>query len=138
MEHNLLMDAIIVENEKFAKQLIAHGADVTFKARASHIHPPIDPIACWQHLSSDLRNPMPWRGIFVVRLLTMPLCVQDKHGVTTLIRAAHKGLVDVVKLLVESKKVDVDAVSDEKITALIAAAGEGHEAVGASTAPWSS
>jgi ankyrin repeat protein len=63
------------------------------------------------------------------------MCVQDKHGVTTLIRAAHKGLVDVVKLLVESKKVDVDAVSDEKITALIAAAGEGHEAVGASTAP---
>lgn len=39
MEHNLLMDAIIVENEKFAKQLIAHGADVTFKARASLTNP---------------------------------------------------------------------------------------------------
>lgn len=45
MEHNLLMDAIIVENEKFAKQLIAHGADVTFKARASQIHPLLDPTA---------------------------------------------------------------------------------------------
>jgi hypothetical protein len=45
VEHNLLMDAIIVENEKFAKQLIAHGADVTFKARASQIHPLLDPTA---------------------------------------------------------------------------------------------
>ena len=31
MEHNLLMDSIIVENEKFAKLLIEHGADVTHK-----------------------------------------------------------------------------------------------------------
>lgn len=31
MEHNLLMDAIIVENDKFAKLLIAHGADLTYK-----------------------------------------------------------------------------------------------------------
>lgn len=67
-------------------------------------------------------------------MLLLLLCVvcgdQDKHEVTTLIRAAHKGMLDVVKLLVESKKVDVDAASDEKITALIAAAGEGHHTVG--------
>jgi ankyrin repeat protein len=81
VEHNLLMDAIIVENSKFAKLLIEHGADVTHK---------------------------------------------DKHGVTTLIQASHKGLVEVVQLIVGSKKVKVDAVSDEQITALIAAAGEGH------------
>jgi ankyrin repeat protein len=31
VEHNLLMDAIIVENEKFAKLLIGHGADLSFK-----------------------------------------------------------------------------------------------------------
>ncbi len=31
MEHNLLMDAIIVENAKFAQLLIEHGADVTHK-----------------------------------------------------------------------------------------------------------
>jgi len=30
VEHNLLMDAIIVENEKFAKLLIEKGADVTY------------------------------------------------------------------------------------------------------------
>lgn len=86
VEHNLLMDSIIVENEKFAKLLIQHGADVLYK---------------------------------------------DKHGVTTLIQAAYKGLTDVVKLLVESKKIKVDAASEEQITALIAAAGEGHQEIGA-------
>lgn len=35
-------------------------------------------------------------------------------------------MVEVVKQIVGSNKVKVDAVSDEQITALIAAAGEGH------------
>jgi hypothetical protein len=32
-----------------------------------------------------------------------------------LVQAAHKGLLEVVKLIVESGKVDVDATSDEKV-----------------------
>mmetsp|Transcript_2039 Transcript_2039/g.4441 ORF Transcript_2039/g.4441 Transcript_2039/m.4441 type:complete len:919 (+) Transcript_2039:171-2927(+) len=85
-EHNLLMDAIIVENLEFSSLLIKSGAELT------HV---------------------------------------DNHKVTVLVQAAHRGLTSIVDLLLEHGKdsVDVNAPSDEGITAIIAASSEGHEKV---------
>lgn len=83
--HNLLMDAIMVENAEFAKLLIEKGADLYHK---------------------------------------------DERKVSTILQASHRGLVDIVKLLLD-KHADgsptfLDEPSDEGITPLIAAASEGH------------
>jgi len=59
---------------------------------------------------------------------------EDHHRVTTLIQASHRGMKDVVKLLLENhfkngiNKRDkwIDAASDDGITSLIAASSEGH------------
>ena len=90
--HNLLMDAIIVENEAFALLLIENGAD---------------------------------------------LYHADDHKVTTLLQAAHRGMVNVTKALLEKHAASpsegqenwVDAASDEGVTPLLAAASEGHTAI---------
>mmetsp|Transcript_16814 Transcript_16814/g.37813 ORF Transcript_16814/g.37813 Transcript_16814/m.37813 type:complete len:397 (+) Transcript_16814:1873-3063(+) len=85
-KHNLLMDAIIVENKEFATLLIKAGADLTYV---------------------------------------------DDHKVTTLIQAAHRGLDTIVDTLLEygNDKLDVDAASDEGVTAIIASSSEGHKAI---------
>ncbi|CAM9577804.1 unnamed protein product [Pylaiella littoralis] len=54
--------------------------------------------------------------------------VTDEQGVTTLIQAAHRGMLVICELVVE-KGVDVAARSDDGITALIAAASEGHAGI---------
>jgi len=77
--HNLLMDAIIVENTEFSKLLIEQGAAVTHK---------------------------------------------DEHGVTTLLQAAHRGLTEVVELLIQNGGVGLDDENDDGITPVIAAASE--------------
>jgi ankyrin repeat protein len=84
--HNLLFDAVMVENEEFAKLLIENGADLYHK---------------------------------------------DEKNVSTLLQASHRGLADIVKLLLEKhaasgKSGYVDDASDEGITPLIAACSEGH------------
>ncbi|GKY92051.1 hypothetical protein MPSEU_000176600 [Mayamaea pseudoterrestris] len=84
--HNLLFDAIMVENEKFATALIEAGADIYHK---------------------------------------------DDKGVTSLLQASHRGLADIVKLLLDKHRTSgksgyIDDVSDEGISPLIAAASEGH------------
>lgn len=86
VEHNLLMDAITVENEEFAKLLAEKGAELYY--------------------------------------------VDDKK-VTTLLQASHRGLTEIVKILLEKhaatgKEGYLDDASDEAITPLIAAASEGH------------
>ena len=86
VSHNLLFDAIMVENEKFAKDLIENGADIYFK---------------------------------------------DEKGVTTILQAAHRGLADIVQMLLAKHKANgkdgyIDESSDEGVTPLIAAASEGH------------
>ncbi|CBJ30921.1 conserved unknown protein [Ectocarpus siliculosus] len=54
--------------------------------------------------------------------------VTDEQGVTTLIQAAHRGMLVICELVVE-KGVAVAAKSDDGITALIAAASEGHAGI---------
>lgn len=85
--HNLLFDAIMVENDEFAKLLIENGADLYHK---------------------------------------------DEKKVSSLLQASHRGLADVVKLLLEKHAAGgkaggyLDDASDEGISPLIAASSEGH------------
>jgi serine/threonine-protein phosphatase 6 regulatory ankyrin repeat subunit B len=57
---------------------------------------------------------------------------EDDHKVTTLLQASHRGMADVVKMLLNKhaengeKSGWVDAASDEGITPLIASCSEGH------------
>lgn len=86
VEHNLLMDAITVENEEFAKLLAEKGAELYF--------------------------------------------VDDKK-VTTLLQASHRGLKDIVTILLEKHAATgkggyLDDASDEGVSPLVAAASEGH------------
>jgi serine/threonine-protein phosphatase 6 regulatory ankyrin repeat subunit B len=88
-EHNLLMDAITVENEEFAKLLAEKGADLYYV---------------------------------------------DEKKVTTLLQASHRGLTDIVQILLEKHAAGgkggyLDDASDEGITPLIAAASEGHSKI---------
>jgi len=44
--------------------------------------------------------------ILIAQMHAFFVCgLQDKSGITTLIQAAHKGLIDIVKLLVATGKV---------------------------------
>lgn len=84
--HNLLFDAIVVENEDFALSLIEKGADIYYK---------------------------------------------DEKKVTTLLQASHRGLDKIVKALLESHASNgkdglINDVSEDGITALIAASSEGN------------
>ncbi|GMI27849.1 hypothetical protein TeGR_g12508, partial [Tetraparma gracilis] len=54
---------------------------------------------------------------------------KDEAGVTTLLQAAHRGLGDIVELLLKKGGVDVDEGNDDGITPIIAAASEGHDAI---------
>merc|ERR1719424_1781710 len=55
---------------------------------------------------------------------------RDEHNVTVLIQSSHKGQKAVVEALLERQaEVDVGACNDEGITALIAAASEGHHEI---------
>ncbi len=57
---------------------------------------------------------------------------EDNQKVTTLLQASHRGMVDVVKALLDKNAIDgvktgwLDSASDEGITPLIAACSEGH------------
>jgi ankyrin repeat protein len=65
------------------------------------------------------------------------LYYKDDHKVTTLLQAAHRGMVNVTKALLDkhlanpsaSEETWVDDASDEGVTPLLAAASEGHSAI---------
>uniref|UniRef100_A0A7S1ULV4 Uncharacterized protein n=1 Tax=Grammatophora oceanica TaxID=210454 RepID=A0A7S1ULV4_9STRA len=84
--HNLLMDAIIVENVDFAKLLIEKGADLYYT---------------------------------------------DERSVSTLLQSSHRGLTEVVELLLskhdpKKNSVYIDQPSDDGVSPFIAAGSEGH------------
>jgi len=90
VEHNLLFDSILIENEEFAKVLIEKGADLYHK---------------------------------------------DEKGVTTLLQASHRGLLEVVQKLLDAHKAKggnadwLNTSSEEGVSPIIAASSEGHPEV---------
>lgn len=119
--HNLLMDAIMVENVEFAKLLIEKGADLYHKDE--------------QKVSTLLQASH--RGLVeVVKMLLEKHGDKDGYvdeitdeGITPLISSSSEGHTEVVQLLVDTKKVDVNAKDKDGTTALMAASARGHNKV---------
>ncbi|GMI48513.1 hypothetical protein TrCOL_g5911 [Triparma columacea] len=55
----------------------------------------------------------------------------DETGVSTVLQASHRGLTDVVEMLLKSttSKADLNAANEDGISPIIAAASEGHEEI---------
>ena len=119
--HNLLMDAIMVENIEFAKLLIEAGADLYHKDE--------------QKVGTLLQASH--RGLAeIVKLLLEKHGNKDGYldeasdeGITALISAASEGHVEVVQLLVDTKKVNVNQKDKDGTNALMAASARGHNKV---------
>jgi len=119
VEHNLLFDSIMVENEEFATLLIANGADIYYKDE--------------KNVSTLLQASH--RGLtVVVKALLEKHAANGKggylddasdDGITPLIAAASEGHLEVVQLLVGAKA-SIDAKDKDQTTPLMAAAARGH------------
>jgi ankyrin repeat protein len=117
--HNLLFDAIMVENEKFAVALIENGADLYYKDEKS-----VTTLMQAAH-----------RGLttIVTKLLEKHgasgksgyLDDPSEEGITPLIAASSEGHVEVVKALLAAKA-DIDKVDKDGTNALMAACARGH------------
>jgi serine/threonine-protein phosphatase 6 regulatory ankyrin repeat subunit B len=114
--HNLLFDAIMVENEDFAKLLIEKGADL------SHVDE--------KKVSTLLQASH--RGFAdVVKLLLEKnsdksyIDSASEEGITPLIAASSEGHPAIVKLLIAANA-DINAKDQDQTSAVMAAAARGH------------
>lgn len=118
VEHNLLFDAIALENDEFSKLLIENGADLFYKdekkvstlLQASHR-------GLTAITKSLLEKYGKKGGAFIDDA--------SEEGISPLIAASSEGHVEVVKLLVAAKA-DVNVVDKDKTSALMAASARGH------------
>ncbi|CAM9321837.1 unnamed protein product [Chrysoparadoxa australica] len=115
--HNLLMDAIIVENAEFAALLVKAGADlsvtdeqgVTTLVQAAH-----------RNMTS------------IAKLLLeegVDASQASLEGITALIAAASEGHTEIVRLLLEEAHSDPDVCDKDGTSALMAASVRGHKDV---------
>lgn len=118
--HNLLMDAIIVENEEYAVLLIEKGADlyyqddkdVTTLLQASH-RGMLNVVSAILDKYDEASKP---------NFLNIP----SKDGVTPLIAASSEGHVTVVERLLQESSIDVNQRDKDGTTSIMAAAAKGH------------
>jgi len=125
-EHNLLFDAVMVENNDFANLLIEKGADlyhqdnkkVTTLLQASHRG--LTDVAenlVNKHLNDKKNKEKPY------------IDEPSEDGITPLIAACSEGHEEIVKLLITTAKADVNAKDKDGTNALMAAAARGHVTV---------
>lgn len=132
VQHNMLFDSLVVENERFAKLLIEKGASIYYMDE--------------KRVSTLLQASQ--RGFTdVVRLITekhasnanIPNQYLDylngasEEGVTPLMAAASEGHTEIVKLLLQYQTsssswvaLDVNTPDSDNTTALMAASARGH------------
>mmetsp|Transcript_14721 Transcript_14721/g.23807 ORF Transcript_14721/g.23807 Transcript_14721/m.23807 type:complete len:897 (-) Transcript_14721:44-2734(-) len=119
-EHNLLFDAIMVENEEFALLLIEKGAELYYTddkkvstlLQSSH-----------RGLSQVVKALLEKHAGKGGKVDFVDLASED--GITPLIAAASEGNVECVKLLLEAKA-DVNAKDKDGTNSLMAASARGH------------
>mmetsp|Transcript_12255 Transcript_12255/g.17096 ORF Transcript_12255/g.17096 Transcript_12255/m.17096 type:complete len:903 (+) Transcript_12255:62-2770(+) len=116
VSHNLLMDAIQVENSEFASLLIEKGADLYFTDD--------------KKVSTVLQASH--RGLTDVVKQLLEKKTKDgfvdapsDEGITPLIAAASEGHLEAVKLLIEAKA-EVNAKDKDSTNAIMAACARGH------------
>ena len=116
-KHNLLMDAIMVNNTAFSLLLIEKGASVDYADEDG----------------VTLTTQAAFQGQLEVVTALMnkgaDLSAANKEGINPLVAAASEGRLEVVRLLCDSKKVDVNAKDKDGTNALMAAAVRGHKEV---------
>jgi ankyrin repeat protein len=122
--HNLLMDAIIVENEEFASLLTSSGADIYFVddtkvstlLQASHrgLEAIVEGLLEKHVAGGD-------EGSIQSKYIDYP----SEEGITPLIAAASEGHTGILKLLITSQA-EVNAKDKDGTTALMAASARGH------------
>ena len=118
-EHNLLFDAIMVENVAFSTLLIEKGADIYFTddkgvstlLQASH-RGLTEVVSALLKANEGQNKP---------NFVNAP----SEEGVTPLIAAASEGFPEVVKLLLAAGA-NVDAKDNDQTTALMASSARGH------------
>lgn len=119
--HNLLFDAIVVENQEFATLLVDKGADIYHKDE--------------RKVSTLLQASHRGLADVVGKLL-------EKHGkkkgfvdeasdegITPLIASCSEGHQETVVLLLGNKNVDVDAKDKDGTNSLMAASARGHKEI---------
>jgi serine/threonine-protein phosphatase 6 regulatory ankyrin repeat subunit B len=120
--HNLLMDAIMLENEDFSTLLIDNGANLYYQdakkvstlLQASH-RGLIE--ICRKLIEKNAASTDPAAATY--------LNEANEEGITPLIAAASEGQTEIAKLLVAAKA-DVNAKDKDGTSALMAAAARGH------------
>jgi ankyrin repeat protein len=127
VSHNLLFDAIMIENEDFATLLIEHGADlyyvdekkVSTLLQASHrgLTKIVD--ALLTKYAKDVAA-----GAAKENYLNE----SSEDGITPLIAASSEGHTDVVKSLLAAK-VDIEVKDSDATTALMTASARGHVSI---------
>jgi ankyrin repeat protein len=119
-KHNLLFDAIMVENEDFALLLIAKGADIYYTdekkvstlLQASH-----------RGLEKVVKALVERHASIGGRADFIDVASED--GITPLVAASSEGHVECVKLLLGAKA-DVNAKDKDGTNSLMAASARGH------------
>mmetsp|Transcript_27117 Transcript_27117/g.38869 ORF Transcript_27117/g.38869 Transcript_27117/m.38869 type:complete len:938 (-) Transcript_27117:892-3705(-) len=124
--HNLLMDAIIVENEEFASLLITKGADIYY----------VDDTSVSTLLQASHRGLEKIVGLLLEKHALASTedkeSIQSKYidfpsseGITPLIAAASEGHAGILKMLIAAKA-SLNAQDKDGTTALMAASARGH------------
>ena len=116
-KHNLLMDAIMVNNTEFAVLLINKGANISY---ADDDGVTVTTQSAFQGMTT-----------VVDTLITKGanLSASNNEGINPLIAAASEGKIDCVKLLLDKGKVDLNAKDKDGTNAIMAAAVRGHKEV---------
>lgn len=117
-DHNLLYDAILVENIEFAKLLIEKGADLYYKdekmvttlLQASHrgLNEVVAALLAKSGGKSDYLNEA------------------SDEGITPLIAAASEGHAEIIQMLIDAKA-DVNVKDKDGTNSLMAASARGHK-----------
>jgi len=114
--HNLLMDAIIVENEEFTKLLVENGADV------GHV----DENGVTTLLQACHRGLTETAALLLKNGAAAAADVTNVDGITPIVAAASEGHSEIVNLLVAANA-DVNTLDKDGTSALMAAAVRGHK-----------
>ena len=115
--HNLLWDAIVVSNEKFAQLLISKGASL--EHTDDHLVTPLI-----QSAHRGLVN----TTVALVAAGADPAAANDE-GITPLIAASSEGHKEVVDALFAAAGLNVNAIDKDGTTSLMAAAVRGHKEI---------
>jgi len=115
--HNLLMDAIIVNNTEFATLLIEKGANTSY----------VDDEGVTIITQAAYQGQLAIVQKLLATTDSKDVAKTNNEGINPLIAAASEGHKDILKLIIDSKLIDINARDKDGTNALMAAAVRGHK-----------